>query len=123
MKLQLPTPPSSRCPDDGPGSSEHRQAGRIESPRGLVQLRLARRAALALVLLQLGCPVGAPAVADRTLANLAMAPVAVNWGSGPSQDPALPGPHPAAGPRGALPTVAVNWGSEPARPTAEISGG
>jgi hypothetical protein len=110
MKLQLPTPPSSRCPDDGPGSSEHRQAGRIESPRGLVQLRLARRAALALVLLQLGCPVGAPAVADRTLANLAMAPVAVNWGSGPSQDPALP-------------TVAVNWGSEPARPTAEISGG
>jgi hypothetical protein len=110
MKLQLPKPPTSRCPDGCPGSSDHQQADRIESPSGPVRLRLVLRAALALMLLQVACQAGALTTGPRPPTDPVVAPVAVNWGSGPSQDPALP-------------TVAVNWGSEPARPTAEISGG
>ena len=90
MKLQLPTPPSSRCPDEGPGSSDHQPAGTIESPGGPVRLWLVLRAGLALIVLQLACPVGAPAAADRKPANLAVAPVAVNWGAARARTPRSP---------------------------------
>jgi hypothetical protein len=116
MKFQLPRPPCSRCPDDGPGSSEHQQANRIELPRARVRLRLALCTGLALILLQLPRPVGTPGAGALNPTDWAAAPVAVNWGSGPSPGNTFPSQNPSVSRGGALAPVAVNWGSSPARP-------